>query len=206
MADVENRPEVYDELQTWKLKLLYRKSLKDAEIFQAENSVPLVYVQGDVTKPIGSPNYPRIVVHCCNDAGLWGAGVSGAIGNEWTVARKQYYAWAKTDSLAPNIPFKIGNIQAVCVHETLYVCNLIGQRGVRSPINPKPVDYPGIKEGLTKLALWANTLFGDNAVVHMPKLGAGLAGGDWDIIEGIIKDTLGAAGIFTVVYEFGGGK
>ena len=39
------------------------------------------------------------------------------------------------------------------------------------------------------------------ASVHMPRIGAGLAGGNWSTIEKIIKDTLVAAGIEVNVYD-----
>ena len=40
-----------------------------------------------------------------------------------------------------------------------------------------------------------------NASVHMPKIGTGLAGGDWAVIEPIIQEQL--QGIPVFVYEYG---
>lgn len=42
----------------------------------------------------------------------------------------------------------------------------------------------------------------ENASVHMPKIGAGLAGGRWEIIEKMIRGTLVKENIDTTVYLF----
>ena len=41
-----------------------------------------------------------------------------------------------------------------------------------------------------------------NADIHMPRIGCGLAGGQWADIEKIIKDNLIAHEIETTVYDF----
>jgi hypothetical protein len=37
----------------------------------------------------------------------------------------------------------------------------------------------------------------------MPRIGCGLAGGTWDKIEPLIRETLCAAGVPVTVYDFG---
>jgi hypothetical protein len=37
--------------------------------------------------------------------------------------------------------------------------------------------------------------------VHMPRIGCGLAGGQWEEIEPIIETTLGAKGVAVTVYD-----
>jgi hypothetical protein len=39
------------------------------------------------------------------------------------------------------------------------------------------------------------------ASVHMPRIGAGLAGGKWDVISQIVEDELTAKGIPVTVYD-----
>ena len=58
--------------------------------------------------------------------------------------------------------------------------------------------YWAIEAGLSDLADEALAL---EASVHMPRIGCGLAGGDWESIESIITRTLLASGIETTVYD-----
>jgi hypothetical protein len=43
--------------------------------------MPLIYLKGDATKPIGAGN--RIITHCCNDRGFWNAGFVRALSSRW---------------------------------------------------------------------------------------------------------------------------
>ena len=42
---------------------------------------PITYIVGDATRPIGDG--PKIIAHCCNTVGAWGAGFVMAISNRW---------------------------------------------------------------------------------------------------------------------------
>ncbi len=90
-------------------------------------------------------------------------------------------------------------MQLVSLPGDLYVANLIGQRDIRSNSGgDAPVRYWAIEAGLADLAEEALAL---NASVHMPRIGCGLAGGDWVLVEQIIDRTLIAEQIETVVYD-----
>lgn len=166
------------------------------------------YVEGDVTRPVGDRF--KVIVHVCNDVGAWGAGVSGAIGSRWPKAEQFYRYWAGSSWTLPspliNAPFKIGNIQLVSMepHEPgIIVVNLIGQRGLRSNSNPAPVRYDAIRHGLR--LLFEDTRVGTkntkDATVHMPRIGCGLAGGEWSEIEPIIEQELCDKGVHVIVYD-----
>jgi O-acetyl-ADP-ribose deacetylase (regulator of RNase III) len=53
---------------------------------------------------------------------------------------------------------------------------------------------------LNAVAGFARSL-GAGATVHMPRIGCGLAGGDWERVETIIQNTLGVAEVPAVVYD-----
>ncbi|WP_112261374.1 macro domain-containing protein [Lentzea terrae] len=72
---------------------------------------------------------------------------------------------------------------------------MIGQHGLRRTEEGPPIRYDALESCLEKLAGHARQR---NAAVHMPKIGAGLAGGDWDRIESIVRRAL--AGVPTTVY------
>jgi hypothetical protein len=42
----------------------------------------------------------------------------------------------------------------------------------------------------------------NNAAVHMPRIGCGLAGGTWDKIEPLIDENLADKGVEVTVYDF----
>jgi O-acetyl-ADP-ribose deacetylase (regulator of RNase III) len=88
-------------------------------------------------------------------------------------------------------------VQFVSVAEQLWVANMIGQRDIkRSRSGESPVRYEAIASCLAHVAELATT---NDASVHMPRIGAGLAGGDWNRIEAIINETL--RGIDVAVYD-----
>jgi O-acetyl-ADP-ribose deacetylase (regulator of RNase III) len=96
------------------------------------------------------------------------------------------------------MPFELGQVQFVPVAEQLWVANLIGQHDVRPQAGVPPVRYEAIREGLKRVATFAHEA---GATVHMPRIGAGLAGGQWEIISSIIEAELVSAGIAVTVYD-----
>ena len=88
----------------------------------------------------------------------------------------------------------------MAVEQSIVVANLIVQHGIasRSTKTP-PVRYDAIREGLGKIAAQARAI---HASVHMPRIGCGLAGGDWSRIEPLIAETLCTSDIDVTVYDF----
>ncbi|MGL5890665.1 MAG: Appr-1-p processing protein, partial [Bacteroidia bacterium] len=62
-----------------------------------------------------------------------------------------------------------------------------------------PIRYSSVFECLERVRGFAEQ---QNASVHMPRIGCGLAGGQWTEIEEIINDKLIAHEIPTTVYDF----
>lgn len=75
---------------------------------------------------------------------------------------------------------------------------MIGQHRLRRRSGRPPIRYEAVRKGLENVAEFA---IDHDASIHMPRIGAGLAGGDWHTIEGIIKETLAARGIEVTVYD-----
>jgi len=154
--------------------------------------VPINYVTGDATNPLGPGK--RIIAHCCNDAGFWNAGFVRALSERFHQPERDYRRWAR--GLAP-VPFRLGQVQFVRVQPGLCVANIIVQSGIRSASNANAIRYDSLREGLVRVRLRA---LEDEATVHMPRIGAGLAGGDWQIISAIIEDELCSHGVNVTVY------
>ena len=160
------------------------------------------YVKGDATRPVGEG--PKFILHVVNDIGLWGAGFVLAISRRWMKPEEAYYSMGQRCN-----GYALGNIDVVKVEDDLWVINMVGQSGVgqRGSSQP-PIRYKAIRRALESVTIECldseyRGLF--KAVsVHAPRFGSGLAGGDWNIIEQIINETLLEAGVKVTVYDFAG--
>ncbi len=150
------------------------------------------YLSGDATAPAAVGE--KFIVHVCNDIGGWGKGFVLALSRRWPEPEKAYRQWYKSQE-----GFALGEIQLVSVAEQLQVCNLIGQRDIRTRQGVPPIRYEAITAGLAKLAPLAKQ---QNASIHMPRIGCGLAGGSWEVVEDIIEKTLLAQELDVFVYDF----
>ena len=159
--------------------------------------MPTAYLEADATQPT-APG-PKILVHVCNNIGAWGRGFVLGLSQRYPEPERRYKVWAAG---LEDLPFELGQVQFVSVLPHLTVANLIGQHDIarkgQAQTTP-PVRYEAIREGLRRVRSEAQE---QQATVHMPRIGAGLAGGDWAIIEAIIDEELTAHGLNVTVYDF----
>ncbi len=153
----------------------------------------IVYVIGDATAPIGSG--AKIIVHVCNDVGGWGRGFVLALSKRWPEPEQEYRRWSSEGGANP---FELGSVQLVLVEPELWIANVIGQHGTRAEHGRPPVRYGAIRAGLATVRELARLR---SASVHMPRIGAGLAGGRWEEIASIVKDELVNQGVDVTVYD-----
>ena len=159
--------------------------------------MPIRYVEADATQPTGEGR--KILVHVCNDIGAWGRGFVLGLSQRFPGPERRYKAWAAGQE---DTPFELGQVQFVTVSPDLTVANLIGQHDIARKGQKEdvpPMCYEAIREGLGRVRDEAVRL---EATVHMPCIGAGLAGGDWAVIEPMIEEELNAYGLSVTVYDF----
>jgi O-acetyl-ADP-ribose deacetylase (regulator of RNase III) len=155
--------------------------------------INIKYTKGDATSPQSQDN--KLIVHICNDIGGWGKGFVMAISKRWKKPENQYREWFKSKD-----GFELGKVQFVQVEEDLWIANLIGQHKINKDENGNaPIRYDAIEDGLKEVSLFAKE---NNASIHMPRIGCGLAGGKWEMIEPIILKTLSDYNIKVTVYDF----
>lgn len=154
------------------------------------------YVVGDATEPRVPGN--KIIAHVCNDIGGWGRGFVLSVTQRWPLAEQSYRRWYQEQENGPCGPMKLGQVQLVKVSDDVAVANMIGQHGILEKDGVQPIRYEALKECLTTLNSLARELF--NASVHMPRIGCGLAGGEWSKVEAIINETLVDVDVY--VYDF----
>jgi O-acetyl-ADP-ribose deacetylase (regulator of RNase III) len=151
----------------------------------------LKYITGDATKPRGIGN--KIVCHICNDQGLWGSGFVLSLARRWPETREAYKA-LHTDCLV------LGTVQIVPVKKDITVANMIAQHEtIRT--NDHPLDYAALEVCLRAVGQLAKL---QGSSVHMPRIGCGLAGGKWELILPLIRESLIRENIDVYVYTLEG--
>lgn len=187
-----------------------QKNNKSPYIKNQTMNKTIKYIKGDATEPIGKGK--KYIVHICNDIGGWGRGFVVALSNKWAYPEEYYRKWNRDgyydDELyfsgESKVKFELGNIQLVPVDDDVAVINMIAQHGcypIKGENGEKiqPIRYTSLTECLNKVSELALKY---GVSVHMPMIGAGLAGGDWTVIEGLINNTLIKNGVDTTVYVF----
>ncbi|EGA6437468.1 macro domain-containing protein [Listeria monocytogenes] len=152
----------------------------------------ITYLKGDATNPMAKGN--TIIAHICNDVGGWGKGFVLAISRKWKEPEKAYRKWYKDKN-----DFKLGEVQLIPVNDYISICNMIGQKGIKTGSKGAPIRYEAVESCLEKLSEISKE---QQASIHMPRIGCGLAGGKWEIIEPIIRKTLIANDIEVYIYDF----
>ncbi|MET9504771.1 macro domain-containing protein [Streptomyces sp. NPDC006622] len=155
----------------------------------------ITYVRGDATAP--SVRGVKVIAHVCNDIGGWGKGFVLALSRRWPEPERAYRAWHR--ERASN-DFGLGAVQLVQVEPQVWVANMVGQRGIRRGDRGVPVRYDAIDTALARLAGEAARL---GACVHMPRIGCGLAGGEWSRVEPLVLGRLVERGIAVTVHDHG---
>lgn len=149
----------------------------------------ITYLKGDATEPIGDGE--KYILHIVNNIGLWGKGFVLALSEKWKEPEEIFYESHKLHT-------ELGAVSFVPVTEDITVVNMYAQSGVRSYLNPIPIHYGYLDMCLRKVA----EQIGDKDItVHMPKIGCGLAGGDWNIVKNYIYANLCKNNIPVFVYE-----
>jgi len=154
-------------------------------------SAEISFRVGDATVPIGNGN--KIITHICNDRGRWGKGFVLALSKRWREPAQAFKAWFKEAN-----GFELGAVQFVQVASEVWVANLVAQHGLRAQSGTPRIRYEALRMCLKKVAEKAKEL---NATIHMPRIGCGLGGGEWTLVEPIIVKTLSEEDIEVTVYD-----
>lgn len=142
----------------------------------------ITYVQGDALET----NDP-IIVHGCNAQGVMGKGIAKSIREKWPIVYQLYRQEYEESGLKLGQVIYVGTssgfgppIVANAITQDHYA-NKSGDPGVF-------VDYQAIRDAMKSVAAYCR----HNAFmeISMPKIGAGLGGGDWAVIEKIIEAEL----------------
>jgi O-acetyl-ADP-ribose deacetylase (regulator of RNase III) len=151
----------------------------------------LIITSGDATKPI---SHPAIIAHVCNDLGAWGRGFVLAISQRWTTPETNYRNWANGRTAQP---FTLGEVQFCDAAPDIVVANMLAQHGLRNASNPVPLNYEALRTCLRAVFKRAAAT---ERTVHMPRIGCGLAGGNWNQVYQLIYEQVATSRVMTFIY------
>lgn len=156
----------------------------------------LQYKKGDL---LTAPDL--CIAHGCNAQGVMGSGVASALRNKWPIVYKNYSSVHNKEGL------ELGHVYPchVYIEHRLHqpekkVYNCITQKFYGRD-GHQYVDYSAIRACMSKLRTILQAT--GQTSISMPKIGAGLGGGEWEVIEKIIIDELAHTrhGIEVTIWE-----
>jgi O-acetyl-ADP-ribose deacetylase (regulator of RNase III) len=156
----------------------------------------ILYLKGDATQPQGVGH--KIIVHVCNDIGKWGKGFVVALSKRSIKPEQVFREWFANRQ---NNDYGLGAVQFVSIASDIWVANMIGQHKikVKGDVGIPPISYDAINQALNTVGEKALVL---QATVHMPRIGCGLAGGEWHLIEPLIIKHLSSRDVAVTVYDW----
>ena len=138
------------------------------------------YIKGDLIEMVKDGVFD-VIVHGCNCYNCFGAGIAKQIKKEFPEA---YEADKKTKNGAIE---KLGDYTYAVAKNGVVIINAYTQ--YRYGTDKMHVNYIAVRNCMKKIVRDFNKN-GMVLYVGLPKIGAGLAGGNWDVIENIIKEEL----------------
>jgi O-acetyl-ADP-ribose deacetylase (regulator of RNase III) len=139
------------------------------------------FVKGDILDA-----QDGIIGHQVNCQMVMGAGLAKQIRNKYPIVYSEYIT---VMGKAP-VNTRLGRCQIVEVSNRLYFANLFGQFDYRTR-NIVNTDYNALGMALRNLQRWKTILKPEDFPIYLPYgMGCGLGGGDWKIVEGIIRDSV----------------
>ena len=127
------------------------------------------------------------ITNGCNAANSHGSGLAGSIYKKWPQVKQDYH---NTYQKQGNVLY-LGNYTFIPVKEdlSLYVVNMITQENFGYD-GSLYLSYAALEvcfHNMFKQILRDPALRVVDRVVHVPKIGCGLAGGEWDKVERILS-------------------
>ncbi len=134
----------------------------------------ITYLTGDATEPVKKP---ALIMHVCNDIGAWGRGFVLALSKRWPDPERRYRGIGDH-----SIKGLLGCTQIVPVEGGVAVANMIAQHNVAAVHGRPPIRYEALATCLSHIAVAE-----PGSSVHCPRIGCGLAGGSWSVVEPLIE-------------------
>jgi O-acetyl-ADP-ribose deacetylase (regulator of RNase III) len=124
------------------------------------------------------------IVHGCNAQGVMGSGVAKAIKDKWPHVYQDYRDIFEKKGLT------VGDVYPVRAEEGILVWNAITQEYFGT--DRRHVSYDAIENcfKLIQQSLECDWYASFKKEIHIPLIGCGLGGGNWEIVREIIEQTV----------------
>jgi hypothetical protein len=156
-----------------------------------DNQKNIIICKGDAT--IKQTNYKTYIIHCCNNKRKWGAGFVLALNKQYPLAKTKYM----------NGSMILGSY-TIADYDDVKIVNIIGQDsyGNSSKTGIVYVNYDALKSAFHDIAnMIKNEILNNKTdymnssqvnnyekiVIQCPRLGCGLAGGNWSIVQSLLS-------------------
>ena len=155
------------------------------------SALQISYLFGDARKPRGTGK--RIIAHVVNDGTPnWGGGFALEVAKEWGFIQEEFRGWVEQN----RSNLSLGKIHWAQIEENLSIVHMVAQRGYGLSTKPR-IRYSALSDALDQLQDVASE---QGASVHMPRIGTGQAGGNWELIRELIDERLVRRGIPVFIY------
>lgn len=132
----------------------------------------IIYRKGDIIEAFKNEEID-VLVHGCNACGVMGSGIAKQIKEEFPEAFEAYKKYEKDYGL------KLGTCSFFRTGPFTTIVNMVTQDKYL-PRDQRHFSYDYFDNALQQLRL-------ERGRIGMPKIGAGLGGGNWTVIEAIIN-------------------
>lgn len=134
------------------------------------------------------PDVLHVIVHGCNAQGRMGSGIAKEVRERFPAAYDVYYTEFSTKGL------KLGSLTEIAITPNVMLFNAITQQNYGYD-GKKYVKYDAVYDAFNCISLiLSDELLNEAGLksysLNFPLIGAGLAGGNWDVISTIIDTTV----------------
>jgi O-acetyl-ADP-ribose deacetylase (regulator of RNase III) len=161
------------------------------------------YVKGDVVEAFKAGEID-VLVHGVNCQGEMNSGIAKQIREEFPQVFEEYLKFRLNESCDPSNEYRtrnysllLGQTQSIQIKDKFkFIVNAFTQNNYGYE-GEKYCSYDAIDSAMKTLNKEAK----GNVVIGMPKIGAGLGGGDWKVIEAIINSHFQNRDVFVYTLE-----
>jgi O-acetyl-ADP-ribose deacetylase (regulator of RNase III) len=162
-------------------------------ISKSFNAPSVREVDGNALEPRGSGR--KLLVHVVpNTTNVW-----GGRGFASELRRKFPDSWSRfrSETVGAHRAPLLGDVFVAPISDDIVVAHMVAQHGI-GPSKNQRLRYSALSQCLQTVRERAKEM---NATVHMPRIGTGHGGADWEVIRELIAEELVDKGIQTTVYR-----
>lgn len=150
-------------------------------------------VDGDALQPRGKGK--KLLAHVVpNTTVIWGGrGFASALRRKFPQTWESF----RSETLEVRRAPVLGQVFIAQVSEEITVAHMVAQQGI-GPSKSQRLRYLALSQCLQEVRSQASQL---NASVHMPRIGTGHGGADWQVVRELITEELVDKGVQTTVYR-----